>query len=69
MPYNVKVTSIRPSVDGRNQVTLNMTVATETPAAYMNLLMALEKSPLFGEVTEPQRHASQPERTRSTATR
>jgi type IV pilus assembly protein PilN len=52
VPYNVKVTVIRPSVDGQNQVTLNMTVATQTPAAYLNLLMALEKSPLFGDVTE-----------------
>jgi type IV pilus assembly protein PilN len=52
VPYNVKITVIRPSVDGQNHVTLNMQVATQTPAAYLNLLIALEKSPLFGEVTE-----------------
>jgi hypothetical protein len=55
VPYNVKITNIRPSVDAQNHVTLNMLVATETTEAYLKLLMALENSPLFGEVTEVSR--------------
>jgi type IV pilus assembly protein PilN len=56
VPYNVKITIIRPSVDARNHVTLDMTVATETPAAYLQLLMALENSSLFSEVTQGSRN-------------
>ena len=52
VPYNVKISNIRPSVDAQNHVTLNMTVATETTEAYLRLLMAMESSTLFGEVTE-----------------
>ena len=55
VPYNVKITNIRPSVDAQNRVTLNMTVATETSAAYVQLLIALENSPVFGDVTEGSR--------------
>jgi type IV pilus assembly protein PilN len=55
VPYNVKITNIRPSVDSGNHVTLNMMVGTETTEAYLHLIMALENSPLFGEVTENSR--------------
>jgi hypothetical protein len=55
VPYNVKITNIRPSVDAGNHVTLNMLVATDTTEAYLHLIMALENSPLFGEVTENSR--------------
>jgi len=55
VPYNVKVAQIRPSVDAANHVTLNMMVATESTEAYLKLIMALESSPLFGEVTENSR--------------
>jgi type IV pilus assembly protein PilN len=50
VPYNVKITAIRPSVDAGNHVTLDMTVAMETQAAYLQLLIAMENSPLFGKV-------------------
>jgi type IV pilus assembly protein PilN len=55
VPYNVKISNIRPSVDAQNHVTLNMTVATETTEAYVLLLIALENSPAFGDVTEASR--------------
>jgi hypothetical protein len=42
-------------VDAANHVTLNMMVATESTEAYLKLIMALESSPLFGEVTENSR--------------
>lgn len=55
VPYNVKITTIRPSIDAQNHVTLTMTVATEATEPYLKLVMALESSPLFGEVTENSR--------------
>jgi type IV pilus assembly protein PilN len=55
VPYNVKIATIRPSIDAQNHVTLTMLVDTQTPAAYLQLVMALENSPLFGDVTENNR--------------
>ena len=54
VPYNVKIVQIRPTLDSRNQVVLDMTVASETPEPAVQLLIALESSPLFGDVLEPQ---------------
>jgi type IV pilus assembly protein PilN len=53
LPYNVKVLQIRPTLDDRNQVLLDMTLASESAAAAIQAEMALEKSPLFGEVFSP----------------
>ena len=54
VPYNVKIVQIRPTLDVNNQVVLDMTVASETPGPEVQLLIALENSPLFGDVMEPQ---------------
>ena len=54
VPYNVKIVQIRPTLDGRNQLMLDMQVASETSEPEIQLMMALEKSPLFGDVLEPQ---------------
>jgi type IV pilus assembly protein PilN len=54
VPYNVKIVQIRPTLDSRNQVVLDMTVASETPEPEVQLLMALENSPLFGDVLQQQ---------------
>jgi type IV pilus assembly protein PilN len=54
VPYNVKIVQIRPTLDSNNQVVLDMTVASETPEPEVQLLIALESSPLFGDVLEPQ---------------
>lgn len=48
IPHNVRVISIRPTVNTRNQVTLDMTLGTESPAPMIDLLKAMESSPLFG---------------------
>jgi Tfp pilus assembly protein PilN len=50
VPYNVRIMSIRPSVVGPNQVSLDMTIGSETPAPVFDLLKNLESSPLFGAV-------------------
>jgi len=50
VPYNVRIMTIRPSVAGQNQVSLDMTVGSETPVAVIELLKNLEGSPRFGAV-------------------
>lgn len=48
VPHNVRIISIRPTVNAQNQVTLDMTVGTESPEPLIALLKSLESSPLFG---------------------
>lgn len=48
LPHNVRIVSIRPSVNPRNQVTLDMVVGSESPEPMIGLLKSLEASPLFG---------------------
>ena len=50
VPYNVRVMTLHPTVDSRNQVMLDMTVGAEKPEALDSLLKALEGSPIFGPV-------------------
>jgi Tfp pilus assembly protein PilN len=54
VPYNVKIVQIRPTLDARNQLMLDMQVASEAPEPTIELMKALESSPLFGDVLEPQ---------------
>jgi Tfp pilus assembly protein PilN len=49
VPYNVRVIAIRPWIDGRNQVKLEMTVGAEQTEPLLKLLIDLEQSKLFGE--------------------
>ncbi|MGO9228046.1 MAG: hypothetical protein ACLQKA_02380 [Bryobacteraceae bacterium] len=49
-PYNVRVTALHPTIDSRNQVMLDMTVASDQPEGIEDLLKALEASPIFGYV-------------------
>jgi hypothetical protein len=55
LPYNVKVRQIHPTLNARNEVSLDMVVASESPDPEIQFLLALEKSPLFGEVRETTR--------------
>ena len=48
LPHNVRIISIRPFVNAQNQITLDMNVGSETPEPVIDLLKALETSPLFG---------------------
>ncbi|HEY1219505.1 MAG: hypothetical protein ABSE42_16265 [Bryobacteraceae bacterium] len=49
-PYNVRITALHPTIDSRNQVTLDMTAASDLPEGIEDLLKALEGSPIFGYV-------------------
>ena len=48
VPYNVRVMSIRPSVNARNQITLDMLVGADNQVPAIELLKNLEASPVFG---------------------
>lgn len=50
VPYNVRVTTLHPTVNSRNEVMLDMTVGADKPDALDGLLKALEGSPIFGPV-------------------
>jgi len=45
VPYNVRVIQIHPMVDAEDQVSLDMTVGTESPAPAIELLKALQEAP------------------------
>ena len=57
LPYNVKVMQIRPTLDAGNQVALDMSLASANADAMVQALVALENSPLFGELLS---HSMQP---------
>lgn len=50
LPYNVRLVSIRPQVDSRNEIFLNMAVGSQTQAPVIEMLKRMESSPLFGSV-------------------
>jgi type IV pilus assembly protein PilN len=50
LPYNVRLVSIRPQVDSRNEIFLNMVVGSQTQPPVIEMLKRLENSPLFGFV-------------------
>jgi len=45
VPYNVRIIQIHPIMDAQDRVSLDMTVATETPAPAVTLLQLLENAP------------------------
>ena len=48
VPHNVRIMQIRPTLNSKNEVVLDMQVGTESPEPLIALLKALEGSPLFG---------------------
>ena len=50
VPYDVQVLTLHPTINGRNQVMLDMTIGSATPGAVDGLLKAMEQSPTFGYV-------------------
>jgi len=50
VPYNVKLTRIRPSVDDQGRVTLDMILAADTFIPMVGALKAFDRNPLFGSV-------------------
>jgi|SRR5665213_476729 len=50
LPPNVRVTSIRPQVNGRDQLSLDMTVESESPESVVGFYQKLEGSDVFGSL-------------------
>jgi type IV pilus assembly protein PilN len=50
VPYNVKLIALAPSIDSRNVVVLDISVAASEPKALLEFAIALEKSSVFHDV-------------------
>jgi type IV pilus assembly protein PilN len=50
IPYNVKLTRIRPSVDDQGRVTLDMILASDNVVPMVGALKAFQDNPMFGAV-------------------
>jgi type IV pilus assembly protein PilN len=50
-PHNVRLMSVRPQISARNELTLDMWVASQATEPVLNFVMQLEQSPLFGATT------------------
>ncbi len=48
LPPNVRITTIRPQVNGNNQIYLEMTVAADSPEPMIGFVSKLEQSDVFG---------------------
>ena len=48
MPHNLRLISIRPQVDARNDVLLDMVVGAQSQLPVIEMLKQMESSPLFG---------------------
>ena len=51
MPHNVRVISIRPSLNAQNQVVLEMNVGAEQTEPLLQLLIKLENAEQFGHTS------------------
>jgi outer membrane murein-binding lipoprotein Lpp len=50
MPYNVRLISIRPQMNDRSEVFLDMVVASQAGAPVISFLRRIEESPVFSQV-------------------
>lgn len=48
VPYNVRLISVRPQVNARNEILLDMVVGCQTPGPVVQMLKRMESSPVFG---------------------
>jgi type IV pilus assembly protein PilN len=53
LPANVRVTAIRPQVNSRDQLSLDMTVESESPESVIGFIVKLEGSDVFGSTEVP----------------
>jgi len=53
LPPNVRVTAIRPQVNSRDQLSLDMTVESESAESVIGLIAKLEGSDIFGSTEVP----------------
>ena len=52
-PHNVRLMSVRPQITARNEVILDMWVASQATEPVLQFVMHLEQSPLFGATAVP----------------
>lgn len=57
LPHDVRLVSVRPQLNGPNDLLLDMEVGTQNAEAVVPFLMNLESSPMFGSTTM---HTSRP---------
>jgi len=52
LPHNVRIVSIRPQLNLRDELSLDMVVASDTPEPIFGFISKLEGSDVFGDVTQ-----------------
>ncbi len=52
LPHNVRVVAIRPQLNGKNLLSLDMVVAADKPEQVIDFVAKLEGSDMFGDVTQ-----------------
>jgi Tfp pilus assembly protein PilN len=52
LPHNVRIASIRPTLNGKNVLSLEMVVAADTPEPLIGFVGALEQSDVFGDISQ-----------------
>jgi hypothetical protein len=52
LPHNVRIASIRPQLNGRNELSLEMVVAADSAEPIIDFVSKLEGSDVFGDVTQ-----------------
>lgn len=52
LPHNVRIASIRPTLNGRNELSLEMVVAADTPEPLIGFVVNLEQSDVFGDISQ-----------------
>lgn len=57
VPHNIRIIQVRPQINPNNELLLDMIVGTQASENFVNLLMQLEASEVFGAVTP---HSIQP---------
>lgn len=53
MPPNVRIANIRPQVNSKNELSLDMTVETDAPESFIGFVVKLETSDIFGSTQVP----------------
>jgi len=52
LPHNVRIASIRPQLNIKNELSLDMVVAADSPEPVIDFVTKLETSDVFGDVTQ-----------------
>ncbi len=52
LPHNVRILSIKPQINTKNELSLDMVVAADAPEQVIGFVAKLENSDVFGDVTQ-----------------